>query len=67
MLKNCGMVLIQRNTCNFLSDENSMVKLFPETVYRAYCVAWTSQRFNVLVQIPEFTGLRKVVQTAFYS
>jgi hypothetical protein len=66
MLKKYGVVLIQRNTCNFLSDENSTVKLFPETVHRSYSVAWTLQRFNMLVQIPEFTGLRKVVQAAFY-
>jgi len=67
MLKKYGMVLMQRNACNFVSNENSMVKLFLETVHRSYCVTWTSQRFNVLVQIPEFTGWRKVVQTAFYS
>jgi hypothetical protein len=67
MLKKYGMVPMQRNACNFVRDEKSMVKLFPETLHRSYCVAWTSQRFNVLVQISEFIGWRKVVQTAFYS
>jgi hypothetical protein len=49
MLKKYGMVPMQRNDCNFVSDENSMVKLFPETLHRSYCVAWASQRFNMLV------------------